>query len=84
MAKTYDRHEIGKKISALLKIVLFRDNSDTVLTETSEISSRKNGDNIIDAKIAKNKTKPLKKAKKKISKQNSMEVEQVLNIFNEK
>ena len=36
MAKTYDRHEVAKKISALLKIVLFRDDNDTVLTATNE------------------------------------------------
>ena len=44
MAKTYDRHEVGKKISALLKIVLFRDDSDTVLTATNEFTSKQNED----------------------------------------
>ena len=41
----YDRHEVAKKISSLLKIVLFRSDNDTVLTGTNEGSSNPNVEN---------------------------------------
>ena len=84
MAKTYDRHEVGKKISALLKIVLFRDDSDTVLTATNEFTSKQNEDAIIAAPIANKKTKASKLFKKKTIKQNPISVEKVSTIFKEK
>ena len=42
LAKTYDRHEVAKKLVALLKIVLFRSENDTVLTGTNDASSHPN------------------------------------------
>ena len=83
MAKTYDNIEIGQKISTLLKILLFRDNSETVLTETSEITSLRNGDNISNVKIQ-SKNESIKQVKKKNIKQHSMEVEKEFSSFNEK
>ena len=67
MAMTYDRHEVGKKISALLKIVLFRDDSDTVLTATNESTSKHNENAkwTIIAPTIKNKIKAIKLIKKK-------------------
>ena len=45
MANTYNRHEVAKKLVSLLKIVLFRGDSDDILTWTNEARSSKHEDN---------------------------------------
>lgn len=42
MTKTYDRFEIAKKLTILLKIVLLRGENDTVLSATNQFSSNPN------------------------------------------
>ena len=62
MAKTYDRHEVAKKLVALLKIVLFRNENDTVLTGTNDASSHQNEHN--RGEVLKNKILKGSKPKK--------------------
>ena len=66
VAKTYEHKEIGKRIAALLKIVLFRDDNDTVLTVTDEKGSLPNENKSKLAPIEKKHVKGLKHVKKEI------------------
>ena len=74
MAKTYDRFEIAKKLSILLKIVLFRGENDTVLSATSDVPKS-------DILTHKNKGKGLRFNKNQINKLDPYEWERSSRMF---
>ena len=80
MAKTYDRHEVAKKISALLKIVLFRGDNDTVVTVTNE-SNQKNEDTSQRVSGIKSRLKEVKHHLNKAVKYNPLKVESATTSF---
>ena len=81
MSKTYDHHEVGKKISALLKIVLFRNDNDTVLTATNEYSSHQEDNAKVEAPIKKKKDKGSKLIKNRTLKKDQWKDVKSESIF---
>ena len=74
MAKTYDRFEIAKKLSILLKIVLFRGENDTVLSGTNDAPKA-------EVLTHKKKGKGLRFNKNHIIKQSPLERERPSGMF---
>ena len=84
MSKTYDKHEVAKKLVALLKIVLFRGDNDTVLTWTNETISHQNMEYVAPAPIIKKYGKAVKHQLKKSIKYNPLNDESTSTFFRSK
>ena len=84
MSKTYDKHEIAKKVVALLKIVLFRGDNDTVLTWTNETISHRDIEHKAPISIIKKNNKALKHQHKKSIKYNPLKIESTSTFFRSK
>ena len=81
MSKTYEQHEIAKKLVALLKIVLFRGENDTVLTSTNELGSAQNTKGKTAVLMHKKAVKGLRFGENKIIKQDPLIKEISSQVF---
>ena len=81
MSKTYEHHEVAKKLVALLKIVLFRGENDTVLTSTNELGSGQNTKGKTAALMHKKAGKGLRFGENQIIKQDPLIKEISSQVF---
>ena len=81
MAKTYDRFEIARKLSVLLKIVLLRGENDTVLSNSNDNNSRSNDGAMIEALAHKRNGKGLRFNRGQILKQDKSDRERSSRMF---
>ena len=84
MSKTYDKHEVAKKIVALLKIVLFRGDNDTVLTWTNDILPNQNMEHLAPLPIIRKNGKGVKHQHKKSIKYNPLNEESTSTFIRSK
>ena len=84
MSKTYDHHEVAKKLAALLKIVLLRGDNDTVLTWTNETMSNQNMERVSPVPIIKKNGIAVKHQLKKSIKFNPSKEESTSTFFRSK